>query len=80
MALETKKNIVGRMVPNAVPASQKKEEKIESGHKWKKVFGYLEGFKKSFAVLEKGGGKEKGSGIFGALKNMFSGGIKGLMG
>ena len=80
MALETKKNLVGRMVPNAVPASQKKEEKIESGHKWKKVFGYLEGFKKSFAVLEKGGGKEKGSGIFGALKNMFSGGIKGLMG
>ena len=39
MALETKKNLVGKMVPNAVPKSQQKEEKIESGHKWKKVFG-----------------------------------------
>ena len=78
MALETKKNLVGKMVPNAVPASKQKEDKIESGNKWKKVFGYLESFKKSFAALE-GGKKEKGKGIFGALKDMFSGGVKGLM-
>ena len=79
MALETKKNMVGKMVPNAVPKSQKKEKKIEEGHKWKKVFGYLESFKKSFAALE-GGKERKGSGIFGKIAGWFSGGLKGLMG
>ena len=81
MALETKKGIIGKMVPNAVPKSQKKEEKVEDNAKWKKVFGYLEGFKKSFALLtiEK---KEK-SGIWGMLKNIFGSigsGLSGIMG
>ena len=69
------------MVPNAVPKSQKKEEKVEDNAKWKKVFGYLEGFKKSFALLtiEK---KEKG-GLWGMLKNIFGSigsGLSGIMG
>jgi hypothetical protein len=48
MALETKKNLVGKMVPNAVPKSQKKEKEREDNAWKKKLFGYFEGFKKSF--------------------------------
>ena len=44
--------------PGRVPKSQKKEKEREDTRWKKKLFGYLEGFKKSFAVLE-GGEKEK---------------------
>jgi len=78
MALETKKNLVGKMVPNSVPKSQQKEKERE-GNVWKKkLFGYLEGFKKSFAALE--GGKERKKSGLGGLLKMFGGGLKGLMG
>ena len=47
------KNLIANSVPNAVPKpkSKQKEEEREGNAKWKKVFGYLEGFKKSFASL-----------------------------
>ena len=68
------KKTIGKMVPNAVPKSQKKEKEREDSAWKKKLFGYLEGFKKSFAALE-GGGKEKGKGLFGTLL----GGLKGML-
>ena len=36
-----KKGLIrGLLGRKEVPKSKKKEEKIESGHRWKKVFGY----------------------------------------
>ena len=73
------KNLIANSVPNAVPKpkSKQKEEEREGNAKWKKVFGYLEGFKKSFASLT--GVKDKKKGFFDSIKSMF-GGIKGLLG
>ena len=63
------KNIIGKAVPNAVPKSQQKEKEREDNVWKKKLFGYLEGFKKSFAAME-GGKKEKGGGLFSGLLGM----------
>ena len=83
MALETKKNIVGKLVPNAVPKSQQKEKEREDNAWKKKLFGYLEGFKKSFAALEGAGGdKKKGglfSGLLGMVKKLFPAGMLALI-
>ena len=78
MALDTKRNIIGKAVPNAVPKSQKKEKEREDNAWKKKLFGYLEGFKKSFSALE--GGKERKKSGLGGLLKMFGGSLKGLMG
>ena len=81
MAVETKKNLVGGLA--GVPASQLKERKKEDDAWKKKLFGYLEGYKKSFESLTSGK-KVKGEGLFsklfGGLKGLFGGGIRGLMG
>ena len=81
MAVEEKKKIVGGLV-NKKPASQLKEQKRED-NAWKnKLFGYLEGYKKSFESLTSGK-KVKGEGLFGklfgGLKGLFGGGLSGLM-
>ena len=79
-----KKGLVrGLLGRKPVPKSQKKEKEREDKAWQKKLFGYLEGFKKSFKVLEKGKEeKKKGflSKMLGGLKGLFTGGLKGLMG
>ena len=75
-----KKGLIrGLLGRRQVPKSQEKERERE-GNAWKKkLFGYLDGFKKSFAALE--GKKEgKGKGILSKIAGWFSGGLKGLMG
>ena len=51
MAVETKKNLVGGLA--GVPASQLKEQKREDNAWKKQLFGYLEGFKKSFFTTKR---------------------------
>ena len=75
-----KKGLIrGLLGRKQVPKSQKKEKEREDNAWKKKLFGYLEGFKKSFAAMEGGGGEKKKGGIFGGLmglvKKMFPAGL-----
>ena len=79
-----KKGLVrGLLGRKPVPKSQKKEKEREDKAWQKKLFGYLEGFKKSFKALEGGGGdKKKGgllSGLLGMVKKLFPAGMLALI-
>ena len=71
-----KKGLIrGLLGRRQIPKSQEKERRREDNAWKKKLFGYLEGFKKSFAALEKGGGEKKKGGFLSSML----GGLKGLI-
>ena len=66
-----KKGLIrGLLGRKEVPKSQKKEKEREDKAWQKKLFGYLEGFKKSFEALEAGTGDKKKGGMFGGLMGL----------